>query len=99
VILSLVYVVKQYANRAPVEAKSDVTSRAGLRCVLRRVTPHTLDGFDGFPVHLVGFLRIRVGLVLGGVVAKTTAKEFIAARSEQGCLAFVVGTAFIESVH
>ena len=70
-----------------------------MRSVLRLVAPHTLDSLNGFPVHLVGFLRIRVGLVLGGIVAETTAEEFIAARSEQGRLAFIVGTAFIGSVH
>ena len=63
------------------------------------VAPHTLNGLDGFPVHLMDFLWIRVRLVLGGVVAETTAEEFVAARGEQGRLAFVVGAAFIGSVH
>jgi hypothetical protein len=99
VILPLVYVVKEDANCAPIEAEGDTATCTGLCGVLRRVAPHTLDSLDGFPVHLVGFLWVRIGLVLGGVVAETTAEEFVAARGEQGRLAFIVGTAFIGSVH
>jgi len=99
VVLTLVHVVQEDADGAPIEAQGDAAGGAGLSCVLYRIAPHTLDGFHGFSVQLVGLLGIRVLIIHCGVVAEAAAKECVAARGEQGCLAFVVFAAFVGSVH
>ena len=95
VVLSLVDVVEQDALCAPIGTESHATRDTGRAGLLLRVAPHTLDDLYGFPVQLVGLLRVGVSFVFRGVVAETAGEELAAARSQQGRLAFVVVAAFV----
>ena len=95
-VLSLVHVVQQDADWAPIETQDDAARGTCLSCVLLRIASHTLDGSHCGPVHRVGFFRIGVAVVPRLVVTEPTAEEFLAARRQQGRFAFVMGAAFVE---
>jgi hypothetical protein len=95
VVLPLVHVVKKDAHRAPIGAEGHTAAATRGTCLLLRVAPHTLDDLDGLPVQLVSLLRVGVSFVFRGVVAEAAGEEFVAARGQQGRLAFVVLAAFV----
>ncbi len=77
--LSLVFVIKKDAHRAPVGAEGHGTGDARRAGWLNRVTQLTFDRLDGMTIQRMGLFVIGFFIVFDGVVAEPAGEEFVAA--------------------
>jgi hypothetical protein len=91
--LSLVFVIKKDAHRAPVGTEGRGTRGTRLAGWLNRVTQLTFDRLDGMTIQCVGLFVIGFFVVFDGVVAEPAGEEFVAAGSQKNGFALVMGTA------
>ena len=98
-ILALVFVVQQDANRAPVGAEGDATGTTGLPRILDFLTTLTLNGLDRMTIHCVCLFPIGFVLVLGLVVAEATRVKLSATGGQKNGFAFVMLASFVVLRH
>ena len=78
VILSLVFVVEEDADGAPVGTQSRGTRLTGLAGRLYGFTEHTLDRRNGMSIEGMSLFVVAFALVFDGVVAESAGEEFVA---------------------
>jgi hypothetical protein len=77
--LSLVFIVKKDAHRAPVGTEGHGTGDTRLAGWLNRIAQLTFDRLDSMTIQRMGLFVIGFFVVFDGVVAEPAGEEFIAA--------------------
>ena len=94
-ILSLIFVVEEDADGAPVGTQSRGTRLTGLAGRLYSLTELTLDRRNGMSIEGMSLFMVAFALVFDGVVAESAGEEFVTAGCQKDGLALVMGTTIV----